>query len=142
MTPGSARHPRNDAPCRLTSTTRECTAASISSSRSRSTESRLSQPPYATMYWTPAQMLAHLTVNGASLRTGDLFASGTISGERADQYGSLLELSWNGERPSRHAVRVELVPQGRRHRHPARQRSVAARIDHTGRGEWQDPRRR
>ena len=35
------------------------------------------------MYYTPAQMLAHLTVNGASLRTGDLFGSGTISGPRA-----------------------------------------------------------
>jgi fumarylacetoacetase len=35
----------------------------------------VSQPPFATMYWTPAQQLAHLTVNGASLRTGDLYAS-------------------------------------------------------------------
>ena len=35
----------------------------------------VSRPPYRTMYWSPAQMLAHLTVNGASLRTGDLFAS-------------------------------------------------------------------
>jgi fumarylacetoacetase len=58
-----------------------------------------SNPPYAAMYWTPAQMLAHLTINGASLRTGDLYASGTISGEHADQRGSLLELSWNGEQP-------------------------------------------
>src|SRR6266571_5494173 len=40
----------------------------------------VSRPPYATMHWSPAQMLAHLTVNGASLRTGDLFASGTVSG--------------------------------------------------------------
>src|SRR6185312_2289268 len=40
----------------------------------------VSRPPYASMYWSPAQMLAHLTVNGASLRTGDLFGSGTISG--------------------------------------------------------------
>ena len=40
----------------------------------------VSRPPYRTMYWSPAQMLAHMTVNGASLRTGDLFASGTISG--------------------------------------------------------------
>ena len=39
----------------------------------------VSRPPYASMYWSPAQMLAHLTVNGASLRTGDLFASGTVS---------------------------------------------------------------
>ena len=38
------------------------------------------RPPFAAMYWTPAQQLAHLTVNGASLRTGDLFASGTVSG--------------------------------------------------------------
>ena len=35
------------------------------------------------MYWSPAQMLAHLTVNGASLRTGDLFASGTDQRPRA-----------------------------------------------------------
>ncbi len=40
----------------------------------------VSRPPYSSMYWSPAQMLAHLTVNGASLRTGDLFASGTVSG--------------------------------------------------------------
>ena len=57
-----------------------------------------SSPPFASMYWTPAQMLAHMTVNGASVRTGDLYASGTVSGPRADQYGSLMELSWNGER--------------------------------------------
>jgi fumarylacetoacetase len=59
----------------------------------------VSCPPFREMYWTPAQQLAHLTVNGASLRTGDLFASGTVSGPARDQYGSLLELSWNGNRP-------------------------------------------
>ncbi|MBV9831270.1 MAG: fumarylacetoacetase [Marmoricola sp.] len=59
----------------------------------------VSRPPYAAMYWSPAQMLAHLTVNGASLRTGDLFASGTISGEEREQRGSLLELSWGGREP-------------------------------------------
>jgi fumarylacetoacetase len=59
----------------------------------------VSSPPFASMYWTPAQMLAHMTVNGASLRTGDLYASGTVSGVRADQRGSLMELSWNGEQP-------------------------------------------
>ena len=56
----------------------------------------ISRPPYASTYWSPAQMLAHLTVNGASLRTGDLFASGTISGPGPDQRGSLLELTWGG----------------------------------------------
>ncbi|MCD4533506.1 fumarylacetoacetase [Nocardioides sp. cx-169] len=59
----------------------------------------VSRPPYSSMYWSPAQMLAHLTANGASLRTGDLFASGTISGPEASQRGSLLELSWGGSEP-------------------------------------------
>jgi fumarylacetoacetase len=57
---------------------------------------RVSEPPFATMYWTPAQQLAHLTVNGASVRTGDLFASGTVSGPDRDQVGSFLELTWGG----------------------------------------------
>lgn len=59
----------------------------------------VSRPPFATMYWTPAQQLAHLTVNGASLRTGDLYASGTVSGPRRDQVGSFLELTWGGAEP-------------------------------------------
>ncbi|MFD5554867.1 fumarylacetoacetase [Streptomyces sp. NPDC127068] len=56
----------------------------------------VAEPPFATMYWTAAQQLAHMTVNGASLRTGDLYGSGTVSGPRPDQRGSLLELTWNG----------------------------------------------
>jgi fumarylacetoacetase len=56
-------------------------------------------PPFATMYWTPAQMLAHMTVNGASTRTGDFFASGTVSGPDREQRGCLLELSWGGTEP-------------------------------------------
>ncbi len=59
----------------------------------------VARPPYRSMYWSPAQMLAHLTVNGASTRPGDLFASGTISGPERDQRGSLLELSWGGQEP-------------------------------------------
>lgn len=59
----------------------------------------VTRPPYSTMYWSPAQMLAHMTVNGASLRVGDLFASGTISGPRREQRGSFLELSWGGKEP-------------------------------------------
>ena len=51
------------------------------------------------MYWSPAQMLAHLTVNGASLRVGDLFASGTVSGVEPTTFGSLLERTWNGTQP-------------------------------------------
>ncbi|TJZ51931.1 fumarylacetoacetase [Streptomyces piniterrae] len=53
----------------------------------------VSRPPFSAMYWTAAQQLAHMTVNGASLRTGDLFASGTVSGPEPDQLGCLLELT-------------------------------------------------
>jgi fumarylacetoacetase len=59
----------------------------------------VSRPPFASLYWTPAQQLAHLTVNGARLRTGDLYASGTVSGPRRDQVGSFLERSWGGGEP-------------------------------------------
>ena len=59
----------------------------------------VSRPPFASMYWTAAQQLAHLTSNGAALRTGDLLGSGTVSGSDPGQWGSLLELSWGGERP-------------------------------------------
>lgn len=59
----------------------------------------VSSPPYQDMYWSPAQMLAHLSVNGASVRTGDLFASGTVSGAEKDQRGSFIELSWGGREP-------------------------------------------
>lgn len=51
------------------------------------------------LYWTMAQQLAHHTVNGCQVNPGDLMASGTISGSTPDSYGSLLELSWNGEKP-------------------------------------------
>ncbi|AKU16324.1 fumarylacetoacetase [Luteipulveratus mongoliensis] len=59
----------------------------------------VSRPPYRDMYWSPTQMLAHMTVNGASLRPGDLFASGTVSGDEKAERGSLLELTWSGKEP-------------------------------------------
>ena len=59
----------------------------------------VSRPPFGSMYWTADQQLAHMTVNGASLRTGDLFASGTVSGPEPGQRGSFLELSWAGSEP-------------------------------------------
>ncbi|SEM30654.1 fumarylacetoacetase [Streptacidiphilus jiangxiensis] len=61
--------------------------------------SLISRPPFAGMYWTAAQQLAHMTVNGASVRPGDLFASGTVSGPDRGTEGALIELTWNGERP-------------------------------------------
>jgi fumarylacetoacetase len=52
------------------------------------------------LYWTPAQLLTHATVNGASTRPGDLFATGTLSGpDHRTQAGCLMELSWRGTQP-------------------------------------------
>ena len=59
----------------------------------------ISRPPFATTYWTPAQMLTHLCVNGASVRPGDLFASGTVSGPAREERGALIELTWDGAHP-------------------------------------------
>jgi fumarylacetoacetase len=65
----------------------------------RINEQLIARPPYSAMHWSPAQMLAHMTINGAALRTGDLYASGTVSGPERGQRGCLLELSWNGTDP-------------------------------------------
>jgi fumarylacetoacetase len=65
----------------------------------RLNDSLVAQPPFAQMYYTVAQQLAHLTINGASVLPGDLFASGTVSGPEPHQRGSLLELTWNGTEP-------------------------------------------
>lgn len=60
---------------------------------------RVARPPFSAMYWTAAQQLAHMTVNGACLRTGDVFASGTVSGPDPEQRGCFLELTWSGKDP-------------------------------------------
>ncbi len=59
----------------------------------------VSRPEFREMYWSPAQMVAHMTVNGASLRSGDLFGSGTISGPAKGTRGCFLELTWSGQEP-------------------------------------------
>ncbi len=51
------------------------------------------------MYWTMAQQLAHVSSNGTAIRTGDLYASGTVSGSTRDSVGSFLERTWNGTEP-------------------------------------------
>lgn len=51
------------------------------------------------MYWNMAQQLAHQTVNGCNIRTGDMYGSGTISGPEPSQFGSMLEISWRGSKP-------------------------------------------
>ena len=51
------------------------------------------------LYWTIAQMLTHHASNGCNLRTGDLMATGTVSGKEKDERGCLLELTWRGSEP-------------------------------------------
>lgn len=51
------------------------------------------------LYWTPAQMVAHHTVNGCNLQPGDLIGTGTISGPRDEELSSMLELTAAGARP-------------------------------------------
>lgn len=53
------------------------------------------------LYWSIAQQIAHQASNGTALQAGDLYASGTISGETEDSFGSMLELCWRGEKPIR-----------------------------------------
>jgi fumarylacetoacetase len=61
----------------------------------------VSSPEFRDMYWSPAQMLAHVTSNGATVSPGDLYGSGTVSGPDRGQYGSLIELTWRGADPLR-----------------------------------------
>lgn len=59
----------------------------------------ISSSGFADMYWTAAQQIAHTTANGAHLRPGDLFASGTVSGPTPGTEGSLIEMTRGGEQP-------------------------------------------
>ena len=59
----------------------------------------ISQTNFKELYWSMAQQLAHVTVNGTQIRPGDLYASGTISGSTPDSRGSLIELTWNATEP-------------------------------------------
>jgi fumarylacetoacetase len=51
------------------------------------------------LYWTPAQLIAHHTSNGCNLQSGDILATGTISGPDESSAGCLLELTRNGAKP-------------------------------------------
>ncbi|KAL8151258.1 hypothetical protein V2J09_021066 [Rumex salicifolius] len=59
----------------------------------------VSKSNFKHLYWTLPQQVAHHTVNGCNLRSGDLLGTGTISGPTADSLGCLLELTWNGQKP-------------------------------------------
>src|SRR5687767_13663978 len=77
-------------------------SASLATARMRAAgeaAARLTTGSFTSMYWTPAQLLTHHTMNGCPLRPGDLLASGTVSGETKDSRGCLLELTWRGAEP-------------------------------------------
>lgn len=62
-------------------------------------ETVVSKSNFKYMYWNMVQQLAHHTVNGCPVNSGDMMGSGTISGPTEDSYGSMLELTWKGEKP-------------------------------------------
>lgn len=62
-------------------------------------ETVVSQSNFKYMYWSMSQQLAHHTINGCNIRSGDLMGSGTISGPSEGSYGSMLELAWKGTKP-------------------------------------------
>jgi fumarylacetoacetase len=59
----------------------------------------LARTNFKELYWSMAQQLAHVTINGTQIRPGDLYASGTISGSGPSALGSLIELTWNATKP-------------------------------------------
>ena len=90
-------------PCRTPSRTRTCAlpcpGGSTSTSRVELNGEQIAATNFRQMYWTFAQQLAHLTVNGAPTSAGDLFGSGTASGPTPGERGSLIELTWRGAEP-------------------------------------------
>ncbi|AXT20525.1 fumarylacetoacetase [Flavobacteriaceae bacterium AU392] len=62
-------------------------------------ETIVSRSNFKYMYWNMSQQLAHHTVNGCPVNSGDMMGSGTISGVTEDAYGSMLEITWKGEKP-------------------------------------------
>ena len=60
---------------------------------------KISTSNFKYMYWNMSQQLAHHTINGCNIKSGDMMGSGTISGPTPDSYGSMLELTWKGENP-------------------------------------------
>ncbi|MDQ2909028.1 MAG: fumarylacetoacetase [Candidatus Eremiobacteraeota bacterium] len=77
----------------------DATMASAQMREERMAAQTIARTNLRDMYWSMAQQLAHATSNGASVRAGDLFGSGTISGSEPGSYGSMIELTWRGEHP-------------------------------------------
>jgi fumarylacetoacetase len=63
------------------------------------TATSLSKTNYNRMYFSAAEQLCHHAIGGCEMNTGDLLGSGTISGAKRSEFGSLMELSWAGREP-------------------------------------------
>jgi len=74
-------------------------ALEVSIAAEDGSETRISRSNAKYLYWSFAQQIAHHSINGCVIRSGDLMASGTISGNEPGSFGSMLELAWNGTRP-------------------------------------------
>jgi len=72
---------------------------SVSIATDQGVEKQISLSNYKYMYWNMNQQLAHHTINGCNIEVGDMYASGTISGNDETAYGSMLELTWRGTKP-------------------------------------------
>lgn len=71
----------------------------VSITPEHSEETIVSKSNLKYMYWTMSQQLAHHTINGCRINSGDMMGSGTISGPTEDSFGSMLELTWGGQKP-------------------------------------------
>ncbi|HUS40221.1 MAG: fumarylacetoacetase [Pirellulales bacterium] len=60
---------------------------------------RITSTNFRHLYWTISQQLAHHSITGCNMQTGDLLASGTISGPEKESRGCLLERTWRGAEP-------------------------------------------
>jgi len=63
------------------------------------TPTLVSKSNFKYMYWSMCQQLTHHTSNGCRVNSGDMMGSGTISGPTEDSFGSMLELTWSGQKP-------------------------------------------
>lgn len=90
---------RCDEPCSYDITLEVYLTPNSDKSQISNPKSQISKSNFKYLYWNLCQQIAHHTINGCNLRTGDLLASGTISGPDPSSYGSMLELSWNGKNP-------------------------------------------
>ena len=71
----------------------------VSIATEKGAEKQISLSNYKYLYWNMNQQLAHHTCNGCNIEVGDMYASGTISGNDETAYGSMLELTWRGTKP-------------------------------------------